>query len=53
MRLGMHTGPQDLSMDELKKLWVRADESGFDWVSVWDHFYANPLNDRSDPFHRL
>ncbi len=26
-------------MDDLRHLWRRADESGFWWVSVWDHFY--------------
>jgi F420-dependent oxidoreductase-like protein len=48
-RIGMHAGPQDLSVDELKKLWRTADENGFHWVSVWDHFYANPLVDRNNP----
>lgn len=45
----MHAGPQDLSVDELKKLWRTADDNGFHWVSVWDHFYANPLVDRNNP----
>ena len=48
-RIGMHAGPQDLPVDELKKLWKTADENGFHWVSVWDHFYANPLVDRNNP----
>lgn len=48
-KIGMHAGPQDLSVDELKKLWQTADENGFHWVSVWDHFYANPLADRNNP----
>lgn len=45
----MHAGPQDLSVDELTRLWRTADENGFHWVSVWDHFYANPLVDRNNP----
>ena len=49
MKLGMHAGPQDLSMDELKRLWQTGDDNGFDWISVWDHFYANPLKDRANP----
>lgn len=49
LKLGIHTGPQDLSMDELLRIWRRADESGFHWVSVWDHFYANPLQSRENP----
>ncbi len=49
MKLGIHAGPQDLSMEELKRLWRTGDENGFHWVSVWDHFYANPLSDRNNP----
>jgi F420-dependent oxidoreductase-like protein len=49
IRLGIHTGPQDLEMDELVRLWRRADQAGFHWISVWDHFYANPLVDRAHP----
>ncbi len=49
MKLGIHAGPQDLSMRELKRLWKIGDENGFHWVSVWDHFYANPLQDRANP----
>ncbi len=49
MKLGIHAGPQDLSMEELKRLWRTGDDNGFHWVSVWDHFYANPLSDRSNP----
>lgn len=49
IKIGMHAGPQDLSIDELKKLWRTADANGFHWVSVWDHFYANPLVDRNNP----
>jgi hypothetical protein len=29
IKLGMHTGPQDLPMDELKRIWAGADEAGF------------------------
>ncbi|MEE2777202.1 MAG: TIGR03560 family F420-dependent LLM class oxidoreductase [Acidobacteriota bacterium] len=49
LKIGIHTGPQDLSMDDLMRVWRRADEAGFHWASVWDHFYANPLSDREDP----
>lgn len=49
IKLGVHAGPQDLSMAELHRLWKRADAAGFHWISVWDHFYANPLNQRTDP----
>ena len=49
MKFGIHAGPQNLTMDELKRLWRTADTRGFHWVSVWDHFYANPLERREDP----
>jgi hypothetical protein len=43
IKLGIHTGPQNLSMAELHRLWKRADEAGLHWISVWDHFYANTM----------
>ena len=49
IKLGVHTGPQDLSMNELQRIWQRADDAGFHWISVWDHFYANPLQSRDNP----
>lgn len=49
MKLGIHAGPQDLTMQDLQRLWRTGDEHGFHWVSVWDHFYANPLQDRENP----
>ena len=48
IKLGVHAGPQDLPMDDLKRLWKQADEAGFHWISVWDHFYANPLDSREN-----
>ncbi len=49
IKIGMHAGPQDLDIAELKRLWRFADSNGYHWVSVWDHFYANPLQDRGNP----
>jgi alkanesulfonate monooxygenase SsuD/methylene tetrahydromethanopterin reductase-like flavin-dependent oxidoreductase (luciferase family) len=49
MKLGIHAGPQDLPMEELKRLWKTGDDNGFHWISVWDHFYANPMNTRENP----
>jgi F420-dependent oxidoreductase-like protein len=37
---GVHTGLQHTTVDELRGLWRNAEEAGFDWISVWDHFYA-------------
>jgi len=40
LRFGLHTGPQDVSIGDLRRAWRRADEAGFHWCSVWDHFYS-------------
>lgn len=37
---GVHTGPANTTVDELRSLWRRVEELPFDWISVWDHFYA-------------
>jgi F420-dependent oxidoreductase-like protein len=36
---GVHIGPQNIRMDDLRALWRRLDERGVDWISLWDHFY--------------
>jgi F420-dependent oxidoreductase-like protein len=40
VRFGVHTGLQHTSIDELQSLWRRIEALGFDWISIWDHFYA-------------
>jgi alkanesulfonate monooxygenase SsuD/methylene tetrahydromethanopterin reductase-like flavin-dependent oxidoreductase (luciferase family) len=40
VRFGVHTGLQHTSIDDLQSLWRRIEELGFDWISIWDHFYA-------------
>lgn len=47
MRFGIHVGPQNCTIDELRRLWTYADRNGFNWLSVWDHFYCR--TDSSDP----
>jgi len=47
MRFGIHAGPQDCSMADLRRLWRIADERGFHWCSVWDHLYS--VSDLADP----
>lgn len=47
MRFGIHAGPQDCTVDELRQLWPIADERGFSWCSVWDHLYS--VSDLSNP----
>ena len=38
--MGVHAGLQNTTVDELRRLWRRIEDLGFDWISVWDHFYA-------------
>ena len=40
VRFGVHAGLQHTSIAELRELWHRIEELGFDWISIWDHFYA-------------
>ena len=40
MQFGVHTGLQNTTTDELRALWRRIEGHGFDWISIWDHFYA-------------
>ena len=40
MRFGVHTGLQNTTTDELTALWRRIEALGFDWISIWDHFYS-------------
>ena len=47
-RFGIHTGLQNTTVAELQAIWQQADERGFDWLSVWDHFYAASSH-TSDP----
>ena len=49
MRFGVHTGQQDCSYQDLRKVWRLADTSGMYWASVWDHFYETPALDGSSP----
>ena len=39
---GVHTGQQDIPLEELRRLWKHCDASGFEWISVWDHLYEAP-----------
>jgi alkanesulfonate monooxygenase SsuD/methylene tetrahydromethanopterin reductase-like flavin-dependent oxidoreductase (luciferase family) len=47
VRFGIHAGPQDCTLDDLRRLWRIADDAGFHWCSVWDHLYS--ISDLSDP----
>jgi F420-dependent oxidoreductase-like protein len=40
VRFGVHAGLQHTSIAELRELWARIEALGFEWISIWDHFYA-------------
>ena len=42
--LGVHTGLQNTTVAELRALWARVEDLGYDWISIWDHFYAADLS---------
>ena len=42
MTFGIHIGHMGGPWDEMRKLWRFADEQGFDWFSVSDHFQESP-----------
>lgn len=46
---GVHTGQQDLAMDDLRTLWRDLDAAGMDWISIWDHLYEAPPIDGMSP----
>jgi F420-dependent oxidoreductase-like protein len=40
VRFGVHTGLQNTTTQELTALWRQIEGHGFEWISIWDHFYA-------------
>ncbi len=42
MQLGVHIGQQNMTMNQMRDIWKRADAAGADWISVWDHLYEAP-----------
>ncbi len=40
---GVHTGLQNTTVEELIDLWHRIESMGFEFISIWDHFYAADL----------
>lgn len=47
VEFGVHAGPQDIALDELRRLWRHCDAAGFDLITTWDHFYESPPRDGS------
>src|SRR5262249_56767016 len=51
---GVHIGPQNISIADLRRLWTYSDTHGFKWISVWDHFYeAPPVDGNSGHFEAV
>jgi F420-dependent oxidoreductase-like protein len=51
---GVHIGPQNISIEDLRRLWTYADTHGYKWISVWDHFYeAPPVDGNSTHFEAV
>ncbi|MEO3871122.1 LLM class flavin-dependent oxidoreductase [Nonomuraea sp. B12E4] len=48
LRFGVHSGQQYSTFGDCLELWQRAEELGFDWVSVFDH-YRPPLGGPDGP----
>ena len=40
MKFGVQTALQNTDPDELRRLWCRIEAAGYEWISIWDHFYA-------------
>jgi alkanesulfonate monooxygenase SsuD/methylene tetrahydromethanopterin reductase-like flavin-dependent oxidoreductase (luciferase family) len=38
LRFGVHSGQQYANVSELRALWRAAEDLGYDWVSLFDHF---------------
>lgn len=49
LKLGVHTGQQDIELDELRRVWRYVDQNGWDFLSIWDHFYEAPPIDGTSP----
>lgn len=47
--LGVHVGQQNMSMNDMRALWRKLDNSGVDWISTWDHFYEAPPKGGTEP----
>jgi alkanesulfonate monooxygenase SsuD/methylene tetrahydromethanopterin reductase-like flavin-dependent oxidoreductase (luciferase family) len=45
MKFGVHIGHMGGALAEMRRLWKFAEASGFDWLSVSDHFQESPPRD--------
>lgn len=40
LSFGVHTGPENASADQMVSLWQQIEQLGYDWISLWDHFWS-------------
>lgn len=53
LKLGVHVGQQNMSMDTMRGVWRKLDPH-MDWISAWDHFYeAPPAGGTQDHFEAM
>jgi F420-dependent oxidoreductase-like protein len=43
LRFGVHAGPRDVPYTARREYWREAEQLGYEWASVSDHFIANPV----------
>lgn len=53
VKFGVHVGPQQCTIDDLRQVWRMGEELGFDWLSTWDHFYASTFPPEGPCFEGL
>lgn len=49
LRVGVHTGLQNITFEEVSSLWQDVEAASLDWISVWDHFYPAAIGDTEGP----
>ncbi len=49
VELGIHSGHQDIELDEVRQMWRTFDAGGIDLLTVWDHPYESPYRDGGSP----
>ena len=50
MQFGIHLIQQNIVIAECRRLWRWADNAGFDWFDVSDHFYESPMTEKQGPY---
>ena len=52
-KFGIHSGPQECTIQELFELWALGEALGFEWISIWDHFYPAQVSADGDCFEGI